>query len=192
MTRVEIQSAGRSAFTLVELMVVLVLIAILSAVILPEMRGTFEDALLKSTSRQLMNAFSIAYSRAVTTGVSHRLRLDSRGGRFQLEEKGAGVGRTAGYLPVTDVQGSTGKLDSRISVALRKGDATGTSDIREKTGMPSAQANLDRDSAETITFNPDGTTEACAIELKDRAGFRLGLEINPITARVRLVDLDRK
>jgi prepilin-type N-terminal cleavage/methylation domain-containing protein len=41
MARVEIQSAGRSAFTLVELMVVLVLIAILSAVILPEMRGTF-------------------------------------------------------------------------------------------------------------------------------------------------------
>src|SRR5690242_12073923 len=52
-----------SAFTLLEIMVVLVLIGILTALILPEMRGTYEDALLRSTSRQLVNAFNLAYSR---------------------------------------------------------------------------------------------------------------------------------
>src|SRR5262245_4257470 len=43
------------AFTLIELMVVVALIGILSAMIIPEMRGTYEDALLRSSSRQLVN-----------------------------------------------------------------------------------------------------------------------------------------
>src|SRR5258708_4825192 len=37
------------AFTLVELMVVMVLIAIMAAMIVPEMKGTYEDALLRSS-----------------------------------------------------------------------------------------------------------------------------------------------
>src|SRR5690349_11843034 len=52
-------SDGRNAFTLMELMVVVVLIGILSAVIIPEMRGTYEEAVLRSTSRELVNAFNI-------------------------------------------------------------------------------------------------------------------------------------
>src|SRR5262249_50314579 len=40
------------AFTLVEMMVVVVLIAILTAMIIPEMKGTYEDAFLRSTSRE--------------------------------------------------------------------------------------------------------------------------------------------
>src|ERR1022692_2607980 len=42
------RSLGRSStsgFTLIELMVVIVLIAVMTAMIIPEMKGTFEDAL---------------------------------------------------------------------------------------------------------------------------------------------------
>ena len=56
----------RSGFTLMELMVVLVLIGVMTAMILPEMRGTYEAALLHSTGRELANVLGIAYSRAVT------------------------------------------------------------------------------------------------------------------------------
>ena len=55
-----------AGFTLMELMVVLVLIGIMTAMILPEMKGTYEEALLSSTGRQLANVLGIAYSRAVT------------------------------------------------------------------------------------------------------------------------------
>ena len=37
-----------------------------------------------------------------------------------------------------------------------------------------------------------GTADAAEIILRDRDGFRLYLRINPITARVELVDLERQ
>ena len=46
---------GQRAFTLIEMMTVLVLIGIMIAMIIPEMKGTFEDALLRSTSRDLVS-----------------------------------------------------------------------------------------------------------------------------------------
>src|SRR5438552_14946942 len=60
------------AFTLIELMVVLVLIGILTAVMIPEMRGSYEDAMLRSTSRELINVCHLAYSQAVSLNQVHR------------------------------------------------------------------------------------------------------------------------
>ena len=49
-----------------------------------------------------------------------------------------------------------------------------------------------RDGDETIGFYADGTADAREIQLEDRDGFRLVLRINPTTARVRIVELERK
>jgi len=68
---------GRSGFTLIEMMVVLVLIGILSAMILPEMKGTYGDALLRSSARDLVNVFSIASSRAVSLNQLHVVRINA-------------------------------------------------------------------------------------------------------------------
>src|SRR5204863_8720326 len=57
---------SHSGFTLIELLVVIALFGILSAMIIPEMRGSYEEALLRSTSRQLVNVCNLAYSRAVS------------------------------------------------------------------------------------------------------------------------------
>ena len=66
-------------------MVVLVLIGIMAALIIPEMKGTFEDALLRSTARKLVSAFNLAASQAVTVNQLHRVRLDRKAGRYILE-----------------------------------------------------------------------------------------------------------
>src|SRR5678815_2253418 len=81
-------SPRKLGFTLIELMVVIVLIAIMTAVILPEMKGTFEDALLRSTSRKLVDIFSLANSRAVAMNRSQQVRLDSKNGRYFVESSG--------------------------------------------------------------------------------------------------------
>src|SRR6266446_1993484 len=64
-----------SGFTLMEIMVVLVLLAIMAAVIIPEMKGSFEDALLRSNARKLADVFNLAYSRAVSLNQLHRVRF---------------------------------------------------------------------------------------------------------------------
>ena len=44
----------------------------------------------------------------------------------------------------------------------------------------------------TISFYPDGTADAGDILLRDREGFRLLLQINPVTARVHVVEMERE
>jgi prepilin-type N-terminal cleavage/methylation domain-containing protein len=53
------------AFTLIEMVVVVVLIAVMAAMIIPEMKGSFDDALLRSTSRDLINVFESGAARRI-------------------------------------------------------------------------------------------------------------------------------
>src|SRR5436190_24011906 len=78
------RDAGKLGFSLVELMVVLVLIGIMTAVIVPEMKGTYEDARLRATSRRLVGVFHLAYSRAVSLNQLHRVRFDRISGRYVI------------------------------------------------------------------------------------------------------------
>jgi prepilin-type N-terminal cleavage/methylation domain-containing protein len=190
------RARGSNAFTLVEILVVMVLIAILAAMIIPEMKGTYEDAMLRSTSRDLVNAFSVAYSRAVSLNQLHRVRFDSRTGHYMVETRARGTGdRNPRFVPVADVAGAQGELDRRISVQVRQGGsglhgAVAHEDTApDASGEPTPSTNIARD---TISFYPDGTADAAEVVLRDRAGFRLVLRINPITARVRTFEPARE
>jgi type II secretion system protein H len=177
-------------FTLIELMVVLALIAIMTAMIIPEMRGTFEDAVLRSSSRELVNVCNLTYSRAVTLNQIHRVHLETSSGKYLIERRSRGGQGVNGFVPVPDLPGGEGRIDSRISIDLRlpgedSTDAVGdTSAARENSPAPVRE--------ETIVFYPDGTADAREILLQDRDGFRIALRINPVTARVNIIELERK
>src|SRR6266436_6111348 len=115
---------ARRGFTLIEMMVVMVLIGIVTAVIIPEMRGTYEDALLRSTSRELVNAFNLAYSRAVTLNQIHRVRLMEVSGRYVTEARTSGSHGADEFLALPDSPGTQGELDTRISVAIHRPDSS--------------------------------------------------------------------
>jgi type II secretion system protein H len=178
----------RNAFTLIELMVVVALIAIMTAMILPEMTGTYQDALLRSTSRELVNAFNLAYSRAVSFNQPHRVRIEPGTGKYFVEKRVVEHGR-ADFVSLRDVPGGEGKLDTRISVEIQMAGES----MAEETG-----ASTDREESpvlgqeDVITFYCDGTADAKEVVLQDRQGFRLALRINPTTARVHVVELARK
>jgi prepilin-type N-terminal cleavage/methylation domain-containing protein len=172
------------AFTLIELMTVIVLIGIMTAMIIPEMKGTFEDALLRSTSRDLVNVFELASSRAISLNQFHRVRLDMETGRYVVERR-VREGGLEEFVPLTDVSGCEGELDKRIAIEIHQAgeespDTTGNNNFQDQT------------STDTISFYPDGTADAAVIMLKDRAGFQLALKINPITARVHIFEMDRQ
>jgi prepilin-type N-terminal cleavage/methylation domain-containing protein len=173
------------AFTLLELTVVVILIGILSALIIPEMRGTYEAELLRSTSRDLIDAFHVAYSRAVSFNQLHRFRLDPATHRFMLEKRVWANG-LEDFVPVRDVPGAEGQLDERISVRIRVSDSAQSTPAGQGTASENQTAG-----PEELSFYPDGTTEAAELLLQDRQGFRLLLRVNPTTARVRILELPR-
>ena len=159
-----------SGFSLIELMVVIVLMVILTAMIVPEMRGTFEDALLRSAGRKLVSAMNLAHSRAVTLQQAHRVVLDAQSGRFAVERL-AREGQGSGFVAVSDIPGGTGELDKRIAFeVLKDGEGAMT----------------------TISFYPNGTAEAAQIILRDREGFAIALRVNGVTARVTAQELKRE
>ena len=173
-----------------ELMVVLVLIGIMTAMILPEMKGTYEEALLHSTCRELANVVGVAYSRAVTVHQPHRVRLDKITHHYSIERRVFGSHGQSSFAPVRDLPGGEGTLDARIAIELRKPgeDFSDPSD----SFLASKEELAFREGDEAIVFYPDGTADAREIELKDREGFRLVLRINPTTARVQIMELERK
>jgi prepilin-type N-terminal cleavage/methylation domain-containing protein len=176
-------SIGNSAFTLIELMVVIAIIGIMTAMMIPEMKGTFQDALLRSTSRELINVFDLAYSRAISLNQIRRVSLDEKSGRYLVEKQISENGREI-FVPADDVPGSKGELDSRIAVEIHSPDEI------PAEGIAAAAENTFGGTA--IDFYPDGTADAGDILLRDREGFRLLLHINPVTARVHVVEMERE
>jgi type II secretion system protein H len=170
----------RRAFTLIEMMVVVVIIGITTALIIPEMKGTFEDALLRSTGRDLVEAFSLAASRAVSFNQPHRVELNPRTGEFSVESRARDEARGE-FAPLKDVAHSAGKLDARIAIEITK-PAEISAEDSAPVGAP------ETDSSDAISFYPDGTADAAEIRLRDRAGFQLRLRVNPITARVQITE----
>lgn len=159
---------------------VIVIIGIMAAAIVPEMKGTFEEALLRSTGRELVNACSLANSRAVSLNQSLRVQIDPATGRYVLERKVRDRGRE-NFIPLQDVSGAEGKLDSRIKIEVRQPDDIV---IADNSNSATAQDS----SSEVISFYPDGTADAAEILLRDRAGFQLVLQLNPITSRIQIVE----
>lgn len=75
---------------------VILVITVVSAMILPELRGSLEETLLRDSARQITGACTVARDRAVASGRTHRLRIESTSGRFHVEpDPGTGTGRSA-------------------------------------------------------------------------------------------------
>jgi Tfp pilus assembly protein FimT len=158
-------------------MIVLVLIGIASAMIIPAMHGTYEDALLRSTARKLVDVFNLANSRAVTLNQPFRVRLDTKEGKYSLEPIKIPTAQTT---PTRQLSRMEGTLDKRVSIELQQPEAEA-----EQSEPTDQTTSTDRD---TISFYPDGTADSRQLLLRDRQGFQLALRINPITARVHILE----
>ena len=170
-------------------MVVIVLIGIMTAMILPEMKGTYEDALLRSTARKLVDVYSLANSHAISLNQLHRVRLDRKNGRYFIERIAREGEKGRGFAQAPEIRGGEGTIDNRITIEIRNADEDSVEPIAPGMTQEPGDDSARRD--ETVSFYADGTADAQEIRLRDREGFGLALRINPITARVRIVELER-
>jgi len=166
-------------------MVVIVLIGIVTAMVLPAMKGSYDDVVLRSTARKLVDALTVANTRAISISQMHRVRLDRKSQRYLVERKVHDAQQGYGFVALRDVPGGEGEMDGRIIIEVRK-----TEDVPldgEAPLLPSSERNSA--DPEAIAFYADGTAEHAEIILRDRQDFRLALRVNSTTARVQIVEL---
>lgn len=91
------------AFTLIEVMVVLIVVGVLAGMIVPAVADRREKSKLRSASQQLWQAAQYTHQRAVLRGVDHRLVL------LPFGEGLPGEGDSPGYrIEAVDEEGETG------------------------------------------------------------------------------------
>ena len=174
------------AFTLLELMVVITLIGVLTALIIPEMRGTYEHEILRAAAREIVSVCNMASSRAVAVSRIHYLKINPSTGRYILKTPSWDEEDNVSILQ--DFKESEGQIDRRISLSielLRDTDIA-VEENDNKTG------EIDSSNDQTIAFNTDGTAESAEFTLRDRQGFYLHLRINPATSLITISEMHRK
>ena len=175
-------------FTLMEMMIVMVIASIMTVLMIPEMKGSYEEALLRSNARKLGAAFKAAYSGAITTHKQHRVRINQEDSKLIVEVRTAEI--DAPYMPLKQFDRRTSQLHPSVSLRFHKpkSDFNG----QDLPPVPATNLENDEDHAKGIfLFQPDGTCKGSDIELRDRMGFGLLVHLNAITSRVQFNPLER-
>lgn len=110
-----------SGFTLIELVIVLVVIAIMLGIAAPSLRGWGRGAELNDAARGVLTATQWARTEALATATVHRVEIDPAGTGYRVLKQDA-----ATYSPVGEF-GTAKALPNAMTVRLASGGIAGTS-----------------------------------------------------------------
>ena len=181
------------AFTLIELMVVIVIIGVMGALIIPEMSGTFGDSKIRSSARKIIQAAGLAQSRAVSINHEHRLQFDTENHKFSISRRMVDPNLGETFVPVSEISGSQGTWSDSVELTLQD-SAVDPEEIPLPTWESSDPLFLQSQSTSSepesyIRFKADGSTSRKELVLKHSDGHGLVISILPATGRMSIQPL---
>jgi type II secretion system protein H len=185
--RLSVLSGRGRGFSLIEIMVVCVLIAIMAGAIIPRFGGHERRKRLESAATLMSGAFRYCYSQAVATGLRHRWQWDSDAERSRFLIEGD-PGEKPGEFTAVSAGG-------RQSEALPQGI--------ELEGVYFAVKKSEDEEGEEpelppeITFYPDGHCDSTYVVLRiadpaqeegeESSGEARTVALNGVTGRVKVL-----
>ena len=184
---------GQAAFSLLEMIAVVIVFGLVAAVALPNLAGG-GDRKLWNAAGSLTAELEWARQRTVMTGIPHRVLLDLEEGRTQLQWL-----RRETAEPRADVD-----EDGRpvVHMAPPERAAEAFQPIPAQLGRPvTLEASVAFHSVESdggvaesglvaVEFESDGTTEPVTIFLENDRGLVLALEVAALSDAIRIHDVD--
>lgn len=163
--------AREAAFTLVELIFVMVLLIIVASMVAPRMSSFFHGRVLNSEARRLLSLANYGQSRAVAEGVPVLLWLDPARSTYGLEVQ-------AGHTGIDD-RGGVFTADPTVTLEIPAStDEVMSEQGDERLGLP--------EGLPVIRFNPDGFFDESSVSrIVLRQGNEGALEIVPTANRLR-------
>jgi len=143
---------SRRAFTLVELMVVVVLISISAVLVMPRLFGVLQGQNLQGSAETVQSILRYTHSLALSQGLNYKLGFDTQRRKFFLESENDPLESPGEYEQVI--------WPRSISSKLGKGINIGFFDQSESSPVE----------MEEIHFFPDGSSRDSVIYVSDEEG----------------------
>jgi len=164
---------GTGGFTLVELLVVMIVMAVLSGAILPSVVNAVQRTGLRSASARVLDLLGFAHAAAIGRRMPVTVLIDT-------QQRACRVRARRPTLPwMTDAEQAGTEL---TLVALQLPEGISVSVLKDASG---AVGELSDDA---ITFAPDGTAEDAVIELSDDDGNVRTIQLLAATGAATLVE----
>lgn len=178
----------KRGFTLIELLLVLAILVILAAAAAPVLRGTMQDAALRSAADQIRVEWTRANVRAMKTGRIQVFRFEQGGTQFNVQPYAAADDEIEAAPAVqgfgsAEEEVTSPRLDKTLSVTLPEGVTFASGEALTEGRALSieqdiSQANrFDGNWSQPILFYPDGSaSDAFVVVVNEReVGIRVNL-----------------
>jgi type II secretion system protein H len=175
------RSPIRSAFTVIELMLVIAIVGLLAAMAMPELQGPLARQRLKSAGEQVRAAWANARSDAITTGEIHLFRFDPGTSDFAVQ-------RWAGEFSSNESAGSSTASDEIHSLPqdVTFAEVLSANQDARADYVAGQMAGADTGSASSVMFYPDGTTSTIEVSLTNQFGDVVVVSLRGMTGVVKV------
>ena len=189
-------------FTLIEVMIVLALIAILSSITMPSLRGFAASARLKSTAHAIRDMLNFARDMAITERAAHLVVFDltinrywlASNATFNLGDPSTPVTAssssslpaqqpTAGQGNPTLQEMSPSRTNAILGIPQKLGHNVNLARMITNHNFQTIQIDT---GVEYIYFSPTGSSEDSVVYIQDQRGKAMSITVENATGRVRL------
>ena len=191
-----------NGFTLIEIMIVLALIAILSSIAMPSLRGFAASTRLKSTAHAIRDTLNFARDMAITERAAYLVVFDLTTNRYWLasnETFNLGdpstpiTASSSSSLPAqqpTADQGNTtlqqmspSRTNAILGIPQKPGHNVSLARIITNHNFQTIQIDTGVD---YIYFSPTGSSEDTVLYIQDQRSKTMSITVENATGRVRL------
>jgi prepilin-type N-terminal cleavage/methylation domain-containing protein len=156
---------NQCAFTLVEMILVMVLLVVAVSLIAPKLSGFMRERALESEARRLLAMTNEGKSRAVSEGMPMMLWIDEKNNGYGLEEE------TPAPKGDPDAESLTADENVALAVMNLSGSATTFKNLPAIRFL--ADGTVDEDSPQTVKLTGATGVELWMLESADRRGYEI-------------------
>ena len=186
---------GRGGFTLIEILLVVVIIAIASAVALPSFARSFRGAKLRTSTRLVLGMHRNAQTKAVLGQRYMAILFDERKGTLELVEQGKPErkqdvffgelgGGGAGKMGEVSTGGET--PDAAPGAAAAAPTSQLVRKLEDGVKIRSFRGGQEFDELYYVNYYPNGMCEAYEIEIGDDENHVARIKVDAVTGKAKV------